>query len=253
MSNAAIQAEPWETLLVDHEANGLVNVCLNRPAHRNAINLQMCIDVAALFEQLSADESVSAVVLRGTGTAFCAGVDIKELAQHEDDWVLARRNRGLDAYLAIERCPVPVLAAVHGPAIGGGAEMAMACDFIFAAQDAVFQWPEALRGGVGATQRLPRAVGMPRAKELLFTGRGLSAVEAKELGIVNRVTGGDQLDAAVSSVISQMLAADPVALRGIKQAMNVGEGCARPAAVDIERDIIAAAMAAQRSGQGRGS
>jgi len=240
----------WPTLRVERRAHGVLDVHLDRPAQRNAIDLQMCLDLASLFDGLRFEPELAVVCLRGTGTAFCAGVDTRELALHDAAWGLTRRNRGLDAYLAIERCPAPVIALVHGPAIGGGAEMALACDFVVATHAARFQWPEALRGGVGATQRLPRIVGMPMAKELLFTGRTLSAQEALAIGVVNHAVPDADLEATASALVERMRAADAVALRGIKQAMNAGEACTRPAAVDIERQAIAWAMASREAPRG---
>lgn len=234
------------TTISVHRAGTTLEVALNRPASRNAMNLAMCEELVATFESVlreSGNESdLRCVVLRAEGPSFCAGVDIRELQDWTADQVLARRNRGLDAFLAVERCPLPVIAAVHGAAFGAGAELASACDFVLAADTAVFQWPEALRGAVGATQRLPRAVGRSMAKELLFTARKIDVAEAKSIGLVNRVVPADALDAAVAETVLQIARCGPIAVRLIKQAINQGEHRDRGAAIALERELIAQSM-----------
>lgn len=223
-------------------ADNLLSISLNRPNVRNAMNLKMCEEIIDLFALLQGGERKLVVVIRAEGTNFCAGVDLQEVAAHDDEWVLKRRNAGLDAFLAIEGCPHPVICAVNGPSIGAGCEIAGACDFIIAVEQAFFQWPEALRGNVGATQRLPRAVGRPMAKELLFTARRVSAQEARSIGFVNQVVPAHSLDAELDAYVTAISACSPVALKLIKQAIDTGESLARASAVDIERGLIAKSM-----------
>jgi enoyl-CoA hydratase/carnithine racemase len=215
-----------------------LHVTLNRPDARNAMNLAMCEDLIATFDTLKSRADLRAVVLRAEGSAFCAGVDIKEMIGKDAAWVLMRRNLGIDAFLAIERCALPVIGVVHGSVLGAGAEMASACDFLIAANNAIFQWPEALRGAVGATQRLPRTVGRAMAKELLFTARKVHTDEAKSLGLVNHVVAPHLLDRTLSDTVVLIERCGPVAVRLIKQAVNLGENRDRSAAVDIERQLI---------------
>lgn len=222
---------------------GVLTVTLNRPEARNAMSLLMCEEIIRLFDQLRFESNLRVVVLRAEGKVFCAGVDIREVAANDLAWVLMRRNRGIDAFLAIERCPLPVIAVVHGAALGAGCEISGACDFIIAADTAYFQWVEALRGGVGATQRLPRAVGQAMAKELLFTARKVPAEEARMLGYVNRAVPASQLDHAVGECTDGIEACGPLAVRLIKQAINLGETLDRNTAVDVERQLIEQSLA----------
>jgi len=211
---------------------------LNRPDKRNAMNLAMCGELIEAISMAHADPQTRVVVITGNGPSFCSGVDIAELQGQSADWVMERRSLGLDAFLAVERCPIPVIAVVHGATYGAGAELASACDFIIASHDAVFQWPEALRGSVGATQRLPRAVGLQMAKELLFTARKLDASEARTLGLVNRVVPAESLAAETQDAADAISRCGPMAVRWIKQAMNEGESMTRSAAIELERSLI---------------
>lgn len=221
----------------------VLTVWLNRPAVHNAIDLRMCEELCTLFERLRFERGASLVLVRGRGPSFCGGVDFKELAGKDADWMSRRRHRGLDSYLAVERCPVPTLCVTHGAVIGGGCEIAAACDFVLSLDTAVFQWPEALRDSVGATQRLPRIVGRSAARELLFTARRIQAAEAERLGFVNRVyQGAEALEAAVAEAQAGILRCSERANRLIKQAMSAGESCDRSTAIDIERQAIEQSM-----------
>jgi enoyl-CoA hydratase len=206
------------------------------------MNLAMCDELCEVFATIGSRDDLRVVILRADGPAFCSGVDIRELQEKPADWVLARRNRGLYAFLAIEGCPIPVLARVHGAVYGAGAEMAAACDFIVATSDAVFQWPEALRGAVGATQRLARAVGRPMAKELLFSARKVDAPQAQALGLVNRVVQPEAIDVEIQAIIDGIERCGSVAVRLIKQAINDGEHLSRKQAIDLERSLIEESM-----------
>ncbi len=226
-----------ETLRAASEG-GVFSVWLNRPEARNAVSLQMCEDLIEVFGSLRSDDAARVVVVRGSGPAFCAGVDIREFAGRDAAWVLHRRSLGMEAYLAIEQCPLPVICAVHGAVIGAGCELAAACDFVVADETAFFQWPEAFRGVVGATQRLPRAIHRPMAKELLFTSRKITARDARAIGFVNHVAGPGGLEDAVQSRVREILSCRPMALRFMKQAINAGEALDRTAAVEVERKLI---------------
>src|SRR5262249_34167311 len=157
------------------EAEGIATVTLNRPEQRNALNLQLCDDLFAVMQAVRGLPDLRVVVFRGAGPAFCAGADLREREGKGSEWVRERRRRAFAAYDPIAECGLPCLAAVHGAAIGWGCEIAASCDFIIASEDASFRYPEIGWGTVGATQRLPRIVGKPMAKELLFTGRKVVA------------------------------------------------------------------------------
>src|SRR6202171_1107900 len=181
-------------------ADGVATITLNRPQARNALNRAMCEELVAAAAAAAADADVRLVLVRGAGPVFCAGADLKERKDMSVDDVRNRRLRGFAAYNAIEALPMPTIAVVHGAAIGSGAEIAAACDFIIATPAATFATPEALWGTVGATQRLPRVLGKRLAKDMMFTGRKLTAEEAKIAGLVTRIVAADQLEAALAGI-----------------------------------------------------
>jgi enoyl-CoA hydratase/carnithine racemase len=203
-------------------ADGVARVTLNRPAQRNAVDLPTCIALRGIFEQLDGDDAVRAVLIAGAGPLFCAGADLKERDGRDMEWVRRRRLAAFATYDAIERCSKPVVALVHGAAIGSGGEIALAADFVIAEEDAYFQFPEPKWGTVGATQRLQRAIGLRSAKELLLTGRKLDAQEAQMRGLVARLAPKGGLEAAGHKAAGAIVAAPALAIRLTKQAMDLG-------------------------------
>ena len=163
--------------------DGVAMITLNRPEVRNALNLEMCDELLRITRSIDA----RLVFVRGNGPVFCGGADLNERKGKSEEWVRERRMRAFAAYAALEALPMPCVALVHGAAIGSGVEIAAACDFIVATPGTTFRTPEAQRGTVGATQRLPRILGKRLAKDLMFTGRALSAEEALAAGLVARV------------------------------------------------------------------
>jgi enoyl-CoA hydratase len=161
-------------------AEGVATLTLNRPESRNALNLEMCDRLIAVAQECFSSNEIKLVLVRANGPVFCAGADLKERQGMSEAQVRERRMKGFAAYAALEALPMPVIAVVEGPAVGSGCEIAGACDFIVATPAASFRTPEAVRGTVGATQRLPRILGKRLAKDLMFTGRTLSAEEARE-------------------------------------------------------------------------
>jgi enoyl-CoA hydratase len=168
---------------------------------------------------VNATRIVSASFIRGNGPAFCGGADLNERKGKSEAWIRERRMRAFAAYGAIEALPMPCVALVHGAVVGSGVEIAAACDFIVATADATFRTPEAQRGTVGATQRLPRIIGKRLAKDLMFTGRPLTAAEARDAGLVSRI--GD-LDAEKRAIAEVILKAPPLALRLAKRTIDRG-------------------------------
>jgi len=188
------------TVLVERRGRvGLIT--LNRPEALNALNAELLSDVLTAAQEFDADEGIGAIVLTGSDRAFAAGADIKEMigrtgAQNESEQWMS----GWDDFAALS---VPKIAAVRGLALGGGCELAMMCDLIFAASDATFGQPELKLGllpGLGATQRLTLAVGKARAMDLILTGRTFAAEEASRWGLVSRVVASDRvLDEAIEA------------------------------------------------------
>ena len=237
-------------------AAGTATLTLDRPEARNALNRAMCDDIAAATAAARADAGVTLVVIRGAGPVFCAGADLKERKGMSGDEVRARRLAAVAAYHAIETLPMPVIAAVHGAAIGSGCEIAAACDFVIATPQASFATPEAMRGTVGATTRLPRIVGKPLAKDMMFTGRRLSAEEARTAGLVTRIVEAAALDSAIAEIASAIAGASAEALRQAKRCIDEGlaldpRGALALELLALEENIARDTWRAGMSGFGR--
>jgi enoyl-CoA hydratase len=217
----------YRHLLVERSADGhVVTVVLNRPDQMNAMNTGMGEDLLACFDALHRDREARAVILTGAGDrAFCAGGDLKERNEMTDETWRAQHVIFEQAAFRVLRCPVPVIAAVEGFALAGGCELAILSDFIVAGESAVFGVPEATLGifpGIGGTQLLPRIIGAPLAKEMIFTGRRVSAQEAKAIGLVNHLVPKGQARAKALEIAATIADNGPIAVRQAKKAVNWG-------------------------------
>jgi enoyl-CoA hydratase len=219
-------------------AAGVATFTLDRPDARNAVNGAMCDELRKAAEEAGADPSVRLVLVRGSGPVFCAGADIKERTGMSADDVRARRMKAFAAYHALESLPMPAIAVVHGAALGSGVEIAAACDFIVCTADALFGTPEVLRGTVGATQRLPRVIGKRLAKDLMFTGRRLTASEALAAGFVSRVIEKQNLDSVLKEITSAITSASAMALRLAKKCIDRGVELDPQGALEVELAAI---------------
>ncbi len=195
----------------------------NRPKQLNAINEEMIEEMEDFFSKIPPETKV--IILTGQGKAFIAGADISYLAKLSP--LEARRfvRRGQELFFKIEALPIPVIACVNGFALGGGLEIAMSCDFIYCSKEAKLGQPEVNLGimpGFGGTQRLSRLVGKAVAKELCMTGRIISADEAKELGIVNKVFSKEDLWNETMKVANEISSKGRVSLRAIKRSIDRG-------------------------------
>ncbi|HEY7362483.1 MAG TPA: enoyl-CoA hydratase-related protein [Methylomirabilota bacterium] len=214
-------------LLVERSVDGhVVTVVLNRPDQMNAMNTGMGEDLLACFDGFHRDREARAIVLTGAGErAFCAGGDLKERNEMTDEAWRAQHVIFEQAALRILRCPVPVIAAVEGFALAGGCELAVLADFIVASETAVFGVPETTLGifpGIGGTQLLPRILGAPLAKELIFTGRRMKADEAQTRGLVNHLVPRGQARTQALALAATIAANGPVAVRQAKKAIAYG-------------------------------
>lgn len=209
----------YQTILVD-VSDRLGVITINRPEARNAIDLGVVNDVTAALDDLK--DKVGCLILTGAGEkAFAAGADIAQLRDRNRDDALKGINTRM--FRAVEDFPWPVIAAVSGFALGGGCELAMACDIRIAGESARFGQPEVGLGiiaGAGATYRLARLVGAGRAKELLFTGRIVDAREAERIGLVNRVVPDVDVLKTAKSLAAEILRNAPLAVRLTKWAVN---------------------------------
>ena len=224
---------------------GVATVLLQRPP-MNALCLQMQREIKAAAEELAVRSDVGAVVMYGGPKVFAAGADIKEMSgmTYQD---MLKASVGLqDAFTAVARIPQPTIAAVTGYALGGGCELALCCDMRIAADDAKLGQPEILLGiipGAGGTQRLPRLVGVSRAKELVFTGRHVDAAEALTIGLVNRVVPADEVYSSALELAQRLAKGPALALRAAKEAIDRGLDTDLDTGLDIERVRFASLFA----------
>jgi enoyl-CoA hydratase/carnithine racemase len=219
---------------------------LNRPDARNALSPELMLELAALVEAWDADPEVRCVVIAGGEEVFAAGADIKAMAERSFQDVLVSPTASFWPRLAAVR--TPLIAAVSGYALGGGCELALACDMIVASETAEFGQPEIMLGiipGGGGTQRLARVMGKQHAMELVLTGRRITAEEAFRLGIVNQVTGRKEWRSKAVELAHVVSRRPPIAARLAKQAVLAAEETALTAGLDYERRLYEQAMATE--------
>lgn len=215
----------YQTLLLE-VTDGIATVTVNRPDALNALNRQVLEDLAAVAAKLSDDDDLDAVVITGAGRAFVAGADIKAMLDYDEQQSRDFSKLGHAAFSAIAALPVPVIGAINGFALGGGLELALACDLLYGSDKARVGLPEvglAVVPGWGGTQRLGRRIGWQRARELVFTGRHVKAAEAKEIGLLLEVFESDELLDKVYEVARSIASNGPLAVRAAKKAMKYGQ------------------------------
>lgn len=212
----------FATVTIDRQAP-LAILRLNRPERLNAVSRELIEDVIGALDALETDADVRAIVLTGAGRAFCAGADLAERRTLDERAVMVHRKRVVALFARVARCETPLVAAVNGAAYGGGAELALLCDVILAAEEAVFRFPEVALGiipGGGGCYTLVRAVGKYRAKELVLTARKVPAAEALALGLVSRVLPAGQLVAEARALATAIAENAPLAVRQAKRALD---------------------------------
>ncbi len=264
-----MSAASFEYFVVEVAA-GVAQIAFNRPDRANALHLAMWHELGAVLRHVDADPAVRVVVLSGRGRHFTAGIDLaclQDLVREAGTHTAGRREEVLYAKIvelqatvsAIEQCRKPVIAAIHGACIGGGIDIASACDLRYASADARFSVKEidvAIVADLGTLQRLPRIVGDGVARELIYTAREFDAAEAARIGFLSGVEADRAaLDQRVSAVASVIAAKSPLAVRGIKDVLNysrehgIADGLARVAAVNatlLQAPDVAEAAAALR-------
>lgn len=235
-----------ELVLVDRPADGVVVLTLNRPEARNALSIALREEAVTALQAAGSDDSVGAVVITGKGAAFCAGVDLKELGAPGGP--PKPKGKGSDDMAgAIVSCRVPVIAAVNGLAITGGFELALACDIILAASDARFADTHARVGILpmwGLSQRLPRLIGMARAKQLSFSGDFCDAETAERWGLVNQVFPPDRLLSEAVRLAAVIASNDRRAVRNLKRVYDEGALVPMGEGLTLERTIAVEHMRA---------
>lgn len=232
----------YENLLVS-VSDRIATITVNRPKSLNALTWSTMRELSAALEEIAAREDVGVVLLTGAGEkAFVAGADISEMRNMTALQAMEFSLYGQGVLERIERLPQPVIGVINGYALGGGCELAMACDLLIAADTAKFGQPEVNLGiipGNGGTQRLPRLVGRNLAKEMVLTGEMISAQRAYEIGLVNRVVPRAELMNAAREMAEKILSKGPVAVRTAKLSMNRGLDLDLSNACALESSIFA--------------
>ncbi len=202
----------------------VAKITLNRPQVLNALDVETLQEIGAAVEDIENDSSVRVVVIAANGRAFCTGADLTggSAAGWSLDNFLRLWNR---VFNAIENLSKPVIAAINGMALAGGLELVMVCDLAIAAEDAKLSDQHANYGlvpGGGGSQRLPRLIGIRKAKEFLYTGDRISPAEAERLGLINKVVPADKLEEATNELVTKLLGKSPMALKAVKRLVNCG-------------------------------
>ena len=228
----------YQTLLTSLE-NGIFTITINRPDKLNALNRQVMADLDAVLNEVESNADIKAVIITGAGAkGFVAGADISEFVGLSVEEGKALAKKGQDIFFKIENCSKPVVAAVNGFALGGGCELAMACHFRVAAENAKFGQPEVNLGlipGYGGTQRLVQLVGKGRALELIMTGNMVDAQSALQMGLVNHVVPADELLQKTRSILEVITTKAPLAIRhSIRAANAVFDNAANGYQVEID-------------------
>ncbi len=215
----------YETLVIEKE-NGIGTLTINRPKSLNALNTQVLEDLHDALIEIDQDKEIDVLIVTGAGDrAFIAGADITEMKDKDALEGRSFSNFGNKVFSLLENLSQPTIAAVNGFALGGGAELAMACDIRIGSEYSKFGQPEVGLGiipGFGGTQRLSRLVGLAKAKELIYTGKTIKADEAKDIGLVNDVVAADELMDTAIELAELILKQAPLAVKASKRAINRG-------------------------------
>ena len=213
----------YQTLLT-HLENNILTVTINRPDKLNALNKEVLNDLNKVLDEIETNAEIRSAIITGAGSkAFVAGADISEFVSLEDSQAEKLAKRGQGVFNKIENCPKPIVAAVNGFALGGGCELALACHFIYASENAKFGQPEVNLGlipGYGGTQRLTQVIGRNRSMELLMSGNMITAKEAEQYGMVNKVTSPEDLLSACKEILATIQSKAPVAVSKIIECVN---------------------------------
>lgn len=221
------------------KAKAVANIYLNRPEAFNSLDLDTVDELEKAALEVDRDESIKVMIIRGKGQSFCTGADLKYFLSIAADAKKVMRfidqiNR---AFNSLENCRVPVIAVVHGHCLAGGCELLISCDLAVASNDAIIGDQHANFGlipGAGGTQRLPRLIGIQRAKELLYTGKWLPGAEAEKYGLVLKAVPAEQLDGEVDTLIDSILKKSSRGLNLMKKLVNQGMQIDQKTAIELE-------------------
>ena len=241
----------FQTLLIEDRGPVRV-VTINRPDALNALNAVVIDELAVMLEQTAAAD-VRGLVLTGAGRAFVAGADIAAMADMDPPLALLFAGKGHAVGEMLQALPIPTAAAVNGFALGGGCELALACDFIYASEKAKFGQPEVKLGvipGFGGTQRMLRRVGLARALELCMTGDMIDAAEALRIGLANKVLPPDELLDTTVATVTRAAEMGPLAVAKVKEVIYQGASMPLQAACDLEERAFADLFATSDQSEG---
>lgn len=231
----------YKNLILTKQDSSVALITINNPKTLNALNTSVLQDLSKVFDDLQNDQQIRAVVITGEGRAFVAGADIKEMAELNNEQGKQFGEFGAKVFRKIEQFRCPVIAAVNGFALGGGCELAMACDIRIAANDAKFAQPEVGLGiipGFSGTQRLARLVGMGKAKELVYTIGVINANEALKINLVNSVVNTDETVSEAIKMAKTIAKQAPIAVKYAKEVMNKGFDLDIDQAIKLENDYF---------------
>lgn len=236
------------------EVSGTIcTLTLNRPKALNALSTEVLNELSMALEEISKDSSIHVLILTGAGRSFVAGADISEMSQFSPEEALVFGQKGARVFRQIELLPIPVIAAVNGFALGGGCELAMACDIRYASDKAKFGQPEVGLGispGFSGTQRLPRLVGTGVASELIFTARVIKAEEALAIGLVNKVVRAEELLPTVRALAEEISSKSPFAVAASKQAIQRGMQADIDTGIAIENYLFSYCFSSKEQKEG---
>ena len=243
-------------ILLEKKGNVAI-ATINRPKALNALNSEVLNDLNTMIDEVNADPEIRVLIMTGSGEkAFVAGADIGEMSTLTKAEGEAFGKKGNDVFRKLETMPIPVIAAVNGYALGGGCELAMACDIRICSDTAVFGQPETGLGitpGFGGTQRLARLVGPGMAKQLIYSARNIKADEALRIGLVNAVYPAEELLPAAEKLAETIAKNAPIAVRSCKQAINEGLELPMDEAIVLEEKLFGGCFETEDQREGMGA
>jgi enoyl-CoA hydratase len=243
------------TIFSKDKEKGIAKFTINRPEARNALNRGVREELRNAMEDIKNDPSIRVLIITGAGDkAFISGADITELKEATPIEMEERAcTLGQQLFTDVGNSDIPVIAMINGFCLGGGCELAMACDIRIASENAKFGQPEINIGifpGGGGTQRLPRLVGWGKAKELIYTGRIIDAAEAERIGLVDKVVPPDKLEETVNQLAETIASKSPLIIKLVKKAINSGMYADLTAGLSYERDSFALCFATEDHKEG---
>lgn len=231
----------------------IATITMNRPSALNALNDETLLELGLALTEIETNPAIKGAIITGNGKAFVAGADIRQMADYNPQQARAYMSRAQRVFNRIEDIEKPIMAAVNGFALGGGCELAMACDFRFGSEKAVFGQPEINLGvipGFGGSQRLPRLTNAGFAKELLFSGRNVKAEEAFRVGLISRICTPEALLTEARDIMTLIVSKPADALGYAKVAVNQGRDTDLKKALELEVNLISLCFATEDQKEG---